>query len=204
MLKGVVFVTNESYRLCKKNLNNTLLLFFYGSLIIYFISLIIAVIFNMSYLLEVFQTRNIPEVLLDFLIPVIANINSLRIVHYLLLGFFMTLLIYVNYSYLKFCFDSYQEEARLVIKLGGDRRLIIRPVSQIILSINFISVITAWIMLRGTYNIFYRTAVRRYLHISLLQFGHFKISLLLILFILVSGAVIPLLYLFFWRRFHKG
>lgn len=201
LLKRMLFISKEGYRTLTVNSNKTLMYFFLSYLNLFLIGGNLIVIINLNYLLEVFSTRSLSRPLVLSLVPVIDRMEDLKYVHYIMLGLFILLFIYLSKHYINIYINNYINEINLILKLGADKKLGKLPIIFGTLSIQFMASLLSWATIGLFFTFIKERLVSEHISLSILSFQDFRYTLIIFYMLLTFWVILGVVNVFYYSSF---
>jgi hypothetical protein len=202
MFRNGIFVAKEGIRNIFFNYISSLHFLLFGIIILLLIGIELIIIINANYLIEIFSSRTMSNLLFKSLLPYIDKINSLGVFLYFPLPLILIILFILNRIYQLHYLNNYRDEIELMKRISGNIRIIKMPVLYTSLIINISASLLAWLIICLSYNYIYDLLITNFIKVSLLRFQDFRFTLLFFQLFIASGVSIFETYLLFWNKYN--
>src|SRR6056297_2812262 len=165
--------------------------FFFHFIILLCTAIISIFIFNSNYLIEVYSTHYISNILIFSLAELIYYLGEYKYFFYFFIIISFLWLFYLNFVLVNKLYLAYEDEIEYILNNNGNIYYGRLPILYIVVFVNIFYAVIALGVSELFYNNIFRYIVVNYLSLSLLNYSQFNLTLLLILALpgIISGAV---------------
>lgn len=177
------------------------LFYCFFSLINHFFVIIFFIVYiNLNYFKEALAITIIPLSSNILLLTAVNNIDGLILLLLFMSLIFLIITVYINMVFIKQYLLLNIHEIRLILRLKGSGNLVRVPIIYTALMINVLSIVLVTNIIKIPYRILYELINKKNnMGLKLLEYNHFDISLLVLLFIITVLVVIFTCYILHWN-----